>query len=48
MSSAAINEMLEKDLIDISLPGAKLDQWYYNLLAKTRREVEISLNLLDL
>jgi hypothetical protein len=26
MSSAAINEMLEKDLIDISLPGAKLDQ----------------------
>jgi phenylalanyl-tRNA synthetase alpha chain len=40
MSSAAINEMLEKDLIDISLPGAKLDQWYYNLLAKTRREVE--------
>ncbi|MBO7505181.1 hypothetical protein J6T66_03435 [bacterium] len=40
MSSAAINEMLEKDLIDISLPGAKLDQGYYNLLAKTRREVE--------
>ena len=40
MSSAAINKMLEKDLIDISLPGAKLDQWYYNLLAKTRREVE--------
>ena len=40
MSSAAINEMLEKDLIDISLPGAKLDQWYYTLLAKTRREVE--------
>ena len=40
MSSAAINEMLEKDLVDISLPGAKLDQWYYNLLAKTRREVE--------
>lgn len=40
MSSAAINEMLEKDLVDISLPGAKLDQGYYNLLAKTRREVE--------
>ena len=40
MSSAAINEMLEKDLVDISLPGAKLEQWYYNLLAKTRREVE--------
>ncbi len=40
ISSAVINEMLEKDLIDVSLPGAKLDQWYYNLLAKTRREVE--------
>ena len=40
ISSAAINEMLEKDLIDISLPGWKLEQWYYNLLAKTRREVE--------
>ena len=40
ISSAAINEMLEKDLIDISLPGAKLEQWYYNLLAKTRRELE--------
>ena len=40
ISSEAINEMLEKDLIDISLPGWKLDQWYYNLLAKTRREVE--------
>jgi len=40
LSSAAINEMLEKDLVDISLPGAKLEQWYYNLLAKTRREVE--------
>jgi hypothetical protein len=26
MSSAAINEMLEKDLVDISLPGAKLEQ----------------------
>lgn len=40
ISSQAINEMLEKDLIDISLPGGKLDQWYYNLLAKTRRELE--------
>ena len=40
ISSAAINEMLEKDLIDISLPWGKLEQWYYNLLAKTRRELE--------
>lgn len=40
ISSQAINEMLEKDLVDISLPGAKLEQWYYNLLVKTRREVE--------
>ena len=38
--SAAINALLEKDLIDISLPGNKINQWYYNLLAKTRREVE--------
>ena len=40
ISSQAINKMLEKDLVDISLPGWRLDQWYYNLLAKTRREVE--------
>ena len=40
ISSAAINEMLEKDLIDVSLPWGKLEQWYYNLLAKTRRELE--------
>ena len=40
MSSAAINEMLEKDLVDISLPWGKLEQWHYNLLAKTRRELE--------
>lgn len=40
ISSQAINELLEKDLVDISLPGDKLEQWYYNLLAKTRREVE--------
>lgn len=40
ISSKAINELLEKDLVDISLPGNKLEQWHYNLLAKTRREVE--------
>lgn len=40
ISSQAINELLKKDLVDISLPGNKLEQWYYNLLAKTRREVE--------
>ena len=40
MSSAAINEMLERDLVDISLPWTPLEKWYYNLLAKTRREVE--------
>ena len=40
MSSAAINEMLEKDLVDISLPWVPLEKGYYNLLAKTRREVE--------
>ena len=40
LSSAVINEMLEKDLVDISLPWVPLEKWYYNLLAKTRREVE--------
>jgi phenylalanyl-tRNA synthetase alpha chain len=35
-----INELLEKELVDISLPGKKLDQGYYNLLVKTRREME--------
>ena len=40
VSSQIINKMLEKDLVDISLPGKKLEKWYYNLLAKTRREVE--------
>jgi phenylalanyl-tRNA synthetase alpha chain len=35
-----INELLEKDLVDISLPEKKLDQGYYNLLVKTRREME--------
>ena len=40
ISSQAINNMLEKDLIDISLPWTPLEKWYYNLLVKTRREVE--------
>ena len=40
ISSQAINEMLEKDLVDVSLPWTPLEKWYYNLLAKTRREVE--------
>ena len=40
ISSQAINKMLENDLVDISLPWVSLEKWYYNLLAKTRREVE--------
>ena len=40
VSSQAVNQLLEKDLVDISLPANHLDKWYYNLLAKTRREVE--------
>ncbi|MDR0607318.1 MAG: hypothetical protein LBG52_02980 [Candidatus Peribacteria bacterium] len=35
-----INELLQKDLVDISLPGKKMEQGYYNLLIKTRREME--------
>ncbi len=40
ISSQAINEMLERDLVDISLPWVPLEKGYYNLLIKTRREVE--------
>lgn len=40
ISSQAINAMLEKDLVDISLPWTHLEKGYYNLLARTRREVE--------
>ncbi|MDR0369041.1 MAG: phenylalanine--tRNA ligase subunit alpha [Candidatus Peribacteria bacterium] len=35
-----INALLQKDLVDISLPEKNLDQGYYNLLIKTRREME--------
>jgi phenylalanyl-tRNA synthetase alpha chain len=37
---AGINELLNKELIDISLPGKAVEQGYYNLLVKTRREME--------
>jgi len=39
-SLGEINAMLEKELIDISLPGTPLEQGYYNLLTRTRREME--------
>lgn len=39
-SMTEINELLEKELVDISLPGKKLEQGYYNLLVKTKREME--------
>lgn len=35
-----INALLEKDLVDISLPVKKLEQGFYSLLVKTRREME--------
>lgn len=35
-----INEILQKELVDISLPAKTLEQGYYNLLVKTRREME--------
>ena len=40
LSLQEINILLEKELVDISLPAKKLDQGYYNLLVKTRREME--------
>jgi phenylalanyl-tRNA synthetase alpha chain len=39
-SLGEINEILEKELVDISLPGITPQQGYYNLLVKTRREME--------
>ncbi|MDR0282053.1 MAG: phenylalanine--tRNA ligase subunit alpha [Candidatus Peribacteria bacterium] len=35
-----INQLLEHDLVDISLPATTIEQGHYNLLAKTRREME--------
>ena len=35
-----INALLEKDLVDISLPAKRLETGHYHLLAKTRREME--------
>ena len=35
-----INQSLKEETIDISTPWIKLDKWFFNLLAKTRREME--------
>ncbi len=35
-----INQLLEQDIVDISLPATNIEQGHYNLLAKTRREME--------
>lgn len=37
---AEINQQLEKDIVDISLPGKELEEWHYSLLTKVRRELE--------
>lgn len=35
-----INEELENEIIDISIPWCKIDRWHYTLISKTRRETE--------
>lgn len=40
MSMLEINEQLKKDIVDISVNAKKYEWWHYNLLAKTRRDLE--------
>lgn len=40
ISSQEINSLLQKDLVDISLPAQKINKWFYHILTKTRREME--------
>jgi phenylalanyl-tRNA synthetase alpha chain len=35
-----VDELLKKELIDLSIPGKKIEQGYYNLLISTRKEME--------
>ena len=35
-----INAQLAEDIVDISLPGTPVEQWYFSLLSKVRRELE--------
>lgn len=37
---AEINQQLEKDVVDISLPGKAFEQGHFSLLTKVRRELE--------
>lgn len=40
MKTAEINEQLEKELIESSLPAAELEEGHFSLLTKVRRELE--------
>ncbi len=40
LKTAEINAQLEKELIDISLPAAELEEGHFSLLTKVRRELE--------
>lgn len=35
-----INEQLQKDIVDISINSKKYEWWHFNLLSKTRRDLE--------
>ncbi|MEI8092421.1 MAG: hypothetical protein WCG98_09995 [bacterium] len=40
LSTDAINQKLQEDMVDISLDGLPLDQGAYSVLAKVRRNIE--------
>ena len=40
LKTAEINEQLEKEVIDITLPWTEIEQWHFSLLTKVRRELE--------
>ncbi len=40
LNKAKINEELQKDIIDLSLPANTDEKWHFSLLAETRRELE--------
>ena len=40
LKTAEINKQLEKEVIDITLPWEKVQEWHYSLLSIVRRELE--------
>lgn len=40
ISIAIINEKLNQDIVDISLPWNEIEKWHFSLIAKVRRDIE--------